>query len=350
MAKGSLSNAKNKKFDEFYTQYPDIEKEMQAYLEYDPNVFRDKVVLLPCDDPEWSNFTRYFALHFEEFGIKKLISTSFAHESKNFKTDWQPTLFETENPIYNAEKSAVCGKIFTLDRDTNADGRIDIDDLQFDYLDGNGDFRSAEVTSLRDQSDVIITNPPFSLWREFFNWVMDSGKQFIMIGNMNAITYKEVFPEIKNNRVWLGNGFRGGNAYFSTPDNSRQYASGVRQVDGTVKFRNCCWYTNIDHGRRHQPLSLMTMDDNLRFSKHIQIKEDGYLHYDNCNAIEVPYTDSIPSDYKGVMGVPISILEKYCPEQFDIIAFRKGDDGKDLVYTKDGKAVYPYFRILIKHK
>ncbi len=320
MANTNLSNAKNKKFDEFYTQYPDIEKEMQAYLEYDPNVFRDKVILLPCDDPEWSNFTRYFALHFEEFGIKKLISTSFAQESKNFKTDWQPTLFETKNPIYNAEKSAVCGKIFTLDRDTNDDDRIDIDDLQFNYLDGTGDFRSEEVTRLRDEADIIITNPPFSLWREFFNWLMEAGKQFVIIGSMNAITYKEVFPAIKYNKVWLGNGFHNGNAYFSTPDNSREYAGGVRQEDGTVKFRNCCWFTNIDHGRRHQPLSLMTKADVLRFSRHKELKgKSDFDHYDNFDAIEVPYTDSIPSDYDGMMGVPITFLDKYCPEQFEIV-------------------------------
>ena len=198
MAKNSnLSQAKAAKNDEFYTQYADIQKEVNAYIEYNPDVFRGKTILLPCDDPEWSNFTKFFAQNFEFFGLKKLISTSYAIESKNYKADWQPTLFETENPLYNADKSRVKGKIFTLDHDTNTNGRIDIDDLQWQYLEGDGDFRSAEVTALRDEADIIITNPPFSLFREFLAWIMEAKKQFAIIGNMNAITYKEVFPLIK---------------------------------------------------------------------------------------------------------------------------------------------------------
>ena len=204
MANSNLSNAKHAKTDVFYTQYQDIEKEVNAYLEYNPNVFKNKTVLLPCDDPEWSNFTRYFAQNFERLGLKKLISTSYAIESKKFKTDWVPTLFETENPIYNVERSRVCGKIFILDHDANANGRIDIDDLQWHYLEGDGDFRSAEVTALRNEADVIVTNPPFSLFREFLSWIVESEKLFLIIGNMNAITYKEVFPLIKGNRIWLG--------------------------------------------------------------------------------------------------------------------------------------------------
>ena len=172
--------------------------------------------------------------------------------------------------------------------------------------------------SLRDEADIIITNPPFSMFREFLKWIMDAGKQFSIIGNMNAITYKEVFPLIKDNKIWLGNGFSAGNAFFATP-NAEKYKDGVLQSNGLVKFRNCCWYTNIEHGRRHQPLTLMTMADNKKFSPHKSIKENGYQHYDNYDAIEVPYTDAIPSDYDGVMGVPISFLDKYCPEQFEIV-------------------------------
>ena len=327
MAKNSnLGAAKTAKNDEFYTQYADIQKEVNAYIEYNPDVFRGKTILLPCDDPEWSNFTKFFAQNFAFFGLKKLISTSYAIESKKYQTDWQPTLFETENPLYNVEKSRVKGKIFTLTHDTNHNGRIDINDLQWQYLEGDGDFRSAEVTALRDEADIILTNPPFSLFREFLAWIMQGGTQFLMIGNMNAITYKEVFPLIKENRLWLGNGFGAGNAFFGIPkDANNEYAAGVYDANtGLVKFRNCCWFTNIDHCRRHEPLMLMTMADNIKFSRHKEIKDIGYQHYDNYDAIEVPFTDAIPSDYNGVMGVPISFMDKYCPEQFEII-WRGGD-------------------------
>ena len=320
MANSNLTKAKNAKNDELYTQYHDIEKEINAYLEYNPDVFRGKTILLPCDDPEWSNFTRYFAQNFEELGLKKLISTSYAVESKNYKTNWQPTLFETENPIYNAERSRICGKIFVLDRDTNANGRIDIDDLKWQYLEGDGDFRSEEVTALRNEADIIVTNPPFSLFREFLTWIVQADKKFVIIGNMNAITYKEVFPLIKENKMWLGNGFHASNAYFKTIELTTKYAEGVYDENtGLVKFRNCCWFTNLEHGRRHQPLQLMTMADNIKFSKHKEIKGKAYQKYDNYDAIEVPYTDTIPADYEGVMGIPISFLDKYCPEQFEIV-------------------------------
>lgn len=305
MANTNLSKAKTAKNDEFYTQYHDIETEINAYLEYNPDVFRGKTILLPCDDPEWSNFTRYFAQNFEELGLKKLISTSYAVESKNYKTDWQPTLFETENPLYNADKSRVCGKIFTLDKDTNANGRIDIDDLKWQYLEGDGDFRSWEVTALRNEADIIVTNPPFSLFREFLAWITEADKQFVIIGNMNAITYKEVFPLINANKIWLGTS--GGAREYLKPDGKKQ------------KMGNTCWFTNLEHGRRHQPLQLMTMADNIKFSKHKEIKGKEYQKYDNYDAIEVPFTDAIPADYEGVMGVPISFLDKYCPEQFEII-------------------------------
>ena len=337
MANQTLHQARQAKNDEFYTQWSDIEKEMMSYIEYNPDIFRGKTLLLPCDDPEWSNFTKFFAQNFEIFGLKKLISTSYAFESKKFKIPYQPSLFETNSPQFDFDVNKIKGKIFKLERDTNKNGTIDIDDLEWEYLNGDGDFRSDEVKRLRDEADIIITNPPFSLFREFLAWITQANKKFAIIGNMNAITYKEVFPLIKNNEMWLGNGFSHGNAYFGIPKESeRNYAQGVYDnSNNLVKFRNCCWFTNIDHGRRHQPLQLMTMADNIKHSKHKEIKEFGYQKYDNYDAIDVPYTDSIPSDYNGVMGVPISFLDKYCPEQFEIVAFRKGEDGKDLVFTRE---------------
>lgn len=327
MANAKLSEAKNAKNDEFYTQYEDIQREVNAYLEYNPDVFRGKTVLLPCDDPEWSNFTRFFAQNFENFGLKKLISTSFAHESKNFKGAYQLSLFEEEAPQFDKSKTTTHGKIFTLTRDSNKSGVIDIDDLEWQYLEGDGDFRSDEVKALRDEADIIITNPPFSLFREFVAWIVEADKDFIIIGGMNAITYKEIFPLIMQNKVWLGNGFNAGNAYFRPASaNVSGYANGVYdEKTGLVKFRNCCWFTNLDHGRRHQPLQLMSMADNLKFSKHKEVKGQGYQRYDNYDAIEIPFTDAIPCDYDGVMGVPISFLPKYCPEQFEILGITLGN-------------------------
>ena len=203
MANTNLSKAKSAKNDEFYTQYEDIQKEVNAYLEYDENVFRRKTVLLPCDDPEWSNFTKFFAQNFERLGIKKLISTSYAVESKIIKQVYQPTLFETEAPHFDRKKTRVRGKILVLDHDTNKNGRIDIEDLEWDYLKGDGDFRSNEVKKLRDEADVIVTNPPFSLFREFLSWIVDAEKKFLILGNKNAVTYKEVFPLIMENRNWV---------------------------------------------------------------------------------------------------------------------------------------------------
>lgn len=327
MANHNLKEAKAAKNDEFYTQFHDIEAEMNAYLEYDKDVFRGKTILLPCDDPEWSNFTRYFAAKFEELGLKKLISTSYAPESKKYGKAWEPTLWETEAPQYNVEKSKMCGRIFTLDGDANQNGVIDIDDLRWSYLEGDGDFRSPEVTRLRDEADIIITNPPFSLFREFLAWIVEADKKFVVVGNRNCITYKEVFPLIKENKVWLGAPFSNGNAYFR-PASPSSYASGVYdETTNLVKFRNCIWLTNLDHGRRHEPLTLMTMEDNLRYSRHKEIRgKAAYDKYDNYDAIEVPFTDAIPSDYDGVMGVPISFLDKYCPEQFEILGSFNNSD------------------------
>jgi len=342
----NLHKAKKGKNDEFYTQYHDIEKEVTAYLDFNPDVFKNKTILLPCDDPEWSNFTKFFAQNFERFGLKKLISTSYAVKSKDYDTTYEPTPFEINNPQFDKSKTTKHGKIFTLDHDTSSDGKIDINDLEWRYLDGDGDFRSDEVRALRDEADIIVTNPPFSLFREFLAWIVEVDKQFVIIGSKNAITYKEVFPLIKENKMWIGNGFHAGNAYFAA-SYSDEYADGVYDVKtGLVKFRNVNWYTNLDHGRRHQHLQLMTTEDNLKFNKKMQGKTV-YEKYDNYDAIEISFTNAIPSDYDGVMGVPISFLDKYNPEQFEIIKFRYGDDEKDLRLTNGS---CPYFRILIKHK
>lgn len=371
MANSNLSKAKNAKNDEFYTQYQDIEKEIMAYLDFNPDTFKGKTVLLPCDDPEWSNFTKFFAQNFERLKLKKLISTSYAPESKSLKVNYQPTLFETAAPQFDKTKTVVNGKIFTLTHDKSEDGKIDVNDLEWTYLNGDGDFKSEEIIKLRDEADIIITNPPFSLFREFLNWIIEANKQFVIIGSMNAITYKEVFPLIRDNKMWLGNGFKSGNAYFSSPI-SNEYADGVFDKEtGLVKFRNCVWFTNIDHGRRHQFMALMTMQDNIKFSKHKEIKGKGYIKYTNYDAIEVPFTDAIPSDYNGAMGVPISFLEKYSPEQFEIIGQTQGDSGKELGLTpfdrslkklnpslRDGQLYYmvdgipmkPYARVIIRKK
>ena len=338
MANSNLTNAKKAKNDEFYTQYHDIEKEIQAYIDFNPDVFRGKTVLLPCDDPEWSNFTKFFAQNFAVFGLKKLISTSFAAESKSYKSDYQPTLFEMNDAQFDKKKTTKNGKIFTLTHDKTGDGKTNVEDLEWQYLKGDGDFKSDEIKKLRDEADIIITNPPFSLFRDFLGWIVEADKQFVIIGSMNAITYKEVFPLIKTNKMWLGNGFHAGNAFFSSPF-AKEYADGIYDSKtGLVKFRNVCWFTSIDHGRRHQSLPLMTMEENLKYSKHKEIKgKAAYDHYDNYNAIEVPFTDSIPSDYYGIMAVPISFLDKYSPEQFEILGVtqRNDDPYKIKQYTKE---------------
>ena len=354
MANTNLKEAKAAKNDEFYTQFHDIEIEMNAYLEYDPDVFRGKTVLLPCDDPEWSNFTRYFAAKFDELGLKKLISTSYAPDSKKYKTPYQPSLFEQEAPQFDPSKAQVKGKIFILERDKSGDGRINIDDLEWKYMEGDGDFRSKEVTELRNEADFIITNPPFSLFREFLAWIVEAGKKFAVIGNMNAITYKEVFPLIKDNKVWLGATGNGNDMVFGVPDGAKvdekdkAKAARLGYVGNYTRLGNSCWFTSIEHGRRHEPLPLMSMADNLRFSKHKELKgKAAYDRYDNYDAIEVPFTDAIPSDYDGVMGVPISFLIKYCPEQFEILGQTQGESGKELglrPYTREIKKLNPSLR------
>ena len=329
MANASLTAAKNAKNDEFYTQYHDIEREINAYLDFNPDTFRGKTVLLPCDDPEWSNFTLFFAQHFEVLGLKKLISTSYAAESKLYKTPYQPSLFEQSAPQFDPDKTSVRGKIFVLDGDVDGDGIIDFHDIKWQYLEGDGDFRSREVTALRDEADIIVTNPPFSLFREFLAWIVAANKKCLMIGNTNAITYKEVFPLIKENRLWLGATGFATDMVFGVPEGTvvseayKKKAERMGYVGNYTRLGNSCWFTNLDHGRRHQPLILMTEADNVRYSRHKEIRGAGYAHYDNYDAIEVPYVDAIPSDYDGAMGVPITFLDKYCPEQFEILGITK---------------------------
>lgn len=331
----SLGAAKNAKNDEFYTQYSDIEAEMNAYVEYNPDVFRGKTILLPCDDPEWSNFTKYFAANFERFGLKKLISTSYAKGAGNR----QLSLFEMESPLYDANKHETRGKLFTLTRDKDDSSSIDTDDIEFSgYLDGDGDFRSAEVCRLRDEADIIITNPPFSLFRPFLNWIMEGKKLFAIIGNQNAITYKEVFPLLMDNLVWLGYSIHSGDRKFNVPDDYPLEAAtcGV-DPDGRkyIRVKGVRWFTNIDHGGRHEPLQLDTMAHNLKFNKSLKKKLEkdfqsiGYPHYDNYDAIEVPFTECIPSDYFGLMGVPITFMDKYNPQQFEIVGSFNNSNQRD---------------------
>lgn len=321
----SLGAAKAAKNDEFYTQYSDIEAEMNAYVEYNPDVFRDKTILLPCDDPEWSNFTRYFASNFERFGLKKLISTSYAKSSGSK----QLTMFESSSPLFNVQKHDTHGKLFTLTRDTDGSGNIDTDDIEFSgYLEGDGDFRSKEVCALRDESDIIITNPPFSLFREFLAWIMEAGKQFVIIGNQNAITLKEVFPLLKDNKMWLGYSIHSGDRKFNVPDDYPLLAAGCGiDEDGRkyIRVKGVRWFTNIDHGQRHEILQLDTMAHNLKYNRKLKKKlldadmPLEYLTYVNYDSIDVPFTECIPSDYEGKMGVPITFLDKYNPDQFNIL-------------------------------
>lgn len=383
MANSNLANAKRAKNDEFYTQYLDIEKEIAAYLEYNPDVFRNKTVLLPCDDPEWSNFTKFFAQKFEQFGIKKLISTSYAAESKQYK-EYHPTFFEMSDPQFDKKKTIKHGKIFTLTRDKSGDGKIDVNDLEWNYLEGDGDFRSDEIKSLRDEADIIVTNPPFSLFREFWQWLVESKKQFLIIGNINAITYKEIFPLLKENKVWIGNNHKvnGGAMFYEIPEDIANMEQ-IREVKTNdagkkvyiTRVQGVRWFTNIDHGRRHQPLPLMKEAEIIKF-----VTKTPFEKYENYNAIEIPLVKNIPSDYRGIMGVPVSILDKYSPEQFVIMGMCENEDLyklKTKIYTsaeckqayldkfkkkgvydlnasgvviRDGQREKVYQRLLIKHK
>ena len=313
MAKNTALNAAGKaKNDEFYTQLSDIEKEMRHYRKH----FKGKTVFCNCDDPYESNFFRFFVLNFNSLGLKKLIATCYAG-SPIAGTEF--SLFPEMEPEPVPKKDTKPYKaIVTKVEDTTGDGGIDLFDIQTLFrtganeigeLEGDGDFRSEESLALMDEADIVVTNPPFSLFREFVDVLMQHEKKFIIIGNMNAITYKEIFPLIKENQIWLGNGFSGGNAYFKVIDTERNFAKGVFDPDtGLVKFRNCAWYTNLDIKKRHEELILVE-----------RYTPGKYPKYDNYDAIEISKIAEIPCDYAGVMGVPITFIDKYNPEQFEIL-------------------------------
>lgn len=309
MAKNNnLHTAKTAKNDEFYTMLTDIEKEMRYYKDF----FKGKVVYCNCDDARESNFFKYFSLNFEFLGLKKLITTGYKADGK--------------------------GVVLVYEGDKNGNRRVDNEEIVVKELNGDGDFRSEECIEYLKQADVVVTNPPFSLFRQYVKQLMDYNKKFIIIGNQNAITYKEIFPYIKNNQLWLGMSMNGSNRWFVAPDSYevKENAAGYKLDEKGRKMffvNGVTWFTNIENKRRNEKLDLYK-----RYSF------EDYPKYQNYDAIEVSRVDEIPMDYDGVMGVPITFLYKYNPTQFEIIKFRKGDDDKDL--SVNGKT--PYFRILIK--
>jgi hypothetical protein len=368
----NLKNARRAKNDEFYTQYSDIQKEVEKYLDYNPNTFRNKVVYCNCDDPYESNFFRYFVLNFNRFGLKQLITTSYKPSPV---ANTQLSLFGNDKALMKSKvRPKITANKFIINEvhDVDGDGEFNLKDVakqlkankhnEWAPLEENGDFRSPECVELLKKSDIVITNPPFSLFREYVKQLFDYGKKFLIIGNINCLTYREIFQKIKNNKAWLGNGMGRWISGFIVPESYELYGSEARIDENgnrIVATNNCLWLTNLDHGRRHQPLPLMTMADNLKYSKHKEIKgKKAYDKYDNYDAIEVPFTDSIPSDYKGVMGVPVTFLDKYNPDQFEILGnsnvkgerehlMNKVKCATDCTYI-NGKPQYA--RILIKHK
>lgn len=320
MAKHTLDAANKAKNDEFYTQYKDIEKELINYARH----FRGKVIYCNCDDHNGiglgtpkSNFLKYLADNFQAFGIKKVIAT-------HFEADKRSTMY-------------------ILDKDNTGDGFICAEDISEIPMRGDGDFRSDECIELLKQADIVITNPPFSLFREYVAQLINYKKKFIIIGNINAITYKEIFALIKNNMIWVGYGFNLSmvfkTKYKNTLEANRKFvqSKGYNPDDNYIKTPAVCWFTNVEHNKRNEVLDT---------GKQYYGFEDMYPKYDNCDAIEVSKVSNIPMDYDGIMGVPITFLDKYNPDQFEIVKFRKGDDDKDL--SINGKC--PYFRILIRKK
>lgn len=344
MPNTDLNTAKVAKKDEFYTQYADIQNEVEAYLEFDPDTFRDKVVYCNCDDPFESNFFKYFAANFNKLGLKKLITASY-DGSPIAGAQLRFGEYGEGNGLRKKPK-AIAVEIREV-TDVSGDGSTGIEDVKL-FLERNphtrtplaegGDFRTPECIELLKQADIVVTNPPFSLFREYVNQLVEHRKKFLIIGNMQAITYLETFPLIRDNKMWLGPTIRSGDREFRVPDHYPLNASSSRVDENGVKYirvKGVRWYTNLDHGRRHQELPLMTMEDNLRFSKHKEIKgKAAYDRYDNYDAIEVPFTDAIPSDYDGVMGVPITFLDKYNPDQFEIVGTLDSNDRNNAYRTR----------------
>ncbi|MDC2613490.1 MULTISPECIES: adenine-specific methyltransferase EcoRI family protein [Bacteroides] len=304
-----LQKAKKSKSDEFYTQLCDIESELQYY----PNCFINKVVYCNCDDPQVSNFFRYFRDNFQRLGLRKLIASCYREVENNLQANQNAYYCEYEG---------------------------DNIPMHITLFAGNGDFRSAECIALLQQADVVVTNPPFSLFREFVTQIVHYNKQFLVIGNVNAITYKEIFDLIQKNKAWLGVNLGRGISGFIVPEHYDLYGTEVRiNEDGQriISTNGCLWLTNLELNLRHKDIDLV---------KEYIGNEDKYPKYDNYDGINVNRTQDIPRDYAGLMGVPITFLHKYNPDQFEIVRFRKGDDDKDL--RINGKC--PYFRILIKNK
>lgn len=334
MDNGNLQTAKGAKQDEFYTQLSDIEKELKHYKEQ----FKDKVVYCNCDDPYESNFFKYFILNFNELGLKSLITTSY-----------------TDSPIANKQLTFANynGKRVykvKINKIQMGDGAINLTDVKtllttdentHTLLKGNGDFRSDECIDILKEADIVVTNPPFSLFREYVAQLMEYEKKFLIIGNINAVTYKEIFPLIKENKVWIGISIHSGDREFKVPDDYTIRTSNSRiGIDGTkyVRVAGIRWFTNLDISKRHEPLTLYQI-----------YNTEAYPKYDNYGAIEVSKVANIPMDYGGVMGVPITFLDKYCPEQFKIIGDNRYHDGQDFVDDINfinGKNVYR--RILIR--
>ncbi len=367
MKNNNLANAKKVKNDEFYTQYSDIQKEIEAYLEYNPDVFRDKVVYCNCDDPFESNFFRYFVLNFGKLGLKQLITTSYkpspvANTQLGLFGDDKTLTKSKGRPKINANKF-----IINEVHDIDGDGEFNLKDVakqlkankhnEWTPLEKDGDFRSPECVELLEQSDIVVTNPPFSLFREYIKQLVDYDKKFLIIGNLNAITYKEVFPLLKENKVWLGNNYRvnGGAMFYEIPEAIANLDQ-VREIKTNesgkkvyiTRVQGVRWFTNLDHGRLHQPLPLMTKAEIIKFST-----KKPFDKYENYDAIEVSLVKNIPSDYDGVMGVPVSFLDKYNPDQFQILGSNRGvDQDTNKIYGRgsylNGKEVYK--RLFIKHK
>lgn len=313
-----LRKAKKNKNDEFYTQFSDIERELQHYTEH----FKNKTVYLNCDDVRFSNFFKYFILNFEKLGLKKLISSCY----KN-----------TIDDLFSSEESDLEGGFYYVytGKETPTPTLKDVT-----YFRGNGDFRSSESIDLLKKSDIVVTNPPFSLFREFVDQLISYDKKFLIIGNINSITYKGIFKLIKENKAWLGVNLGRGISGFIVPEHYELYGTETKideMGNRIVSPNNCLWLTNLDNAKRHEDLPLV---------KKYAGNEGYYPQYDNYDGINVNRTKDIPMDYEGAMGVPITFLHKFNPDQFEILKFRKGDDGKDL--SINGKC--PYFRILIRNK
>ncbi|MFA6279149.1 MAG: adenine-specific methyltransferase EcoRI family protein [Candidatus Paceibacterota bacterium] len=358
MANSNLTNAKRVKNDEFYTQYDDIQKEIEAYLEYNPDVFRGKVVYCNCDDPFESNFFRYFVLNFKRLGLKRLITTSYKPSPV---ANIELALYGDDKTLPKSKgRPKITANKFIINEvhDIDGNGEFNLKDVakqlktnkhnEWTPLEGDGDFRGEESIDLLKQSDIVVTNPPFSLFREYIEQLVDHKKKFLIIGNLNAITYKEVFPLLKENKVWLGNNCKvnGGAMFFEIPEivaNLDQVREIKTDENGrkvyVTRVQGVRWFTNLDHGRRHQPIPLMTEAEVIKFST-----KKPFEKYDNYDAIEVALVKNIPSDYEKVMGVPKSFLDKYNPDQFEILGYDKSHDLRTKVYPKqqqigkDGKA------------